>query len=554
MKRINKTMDRGHRKFGRQKGISLVGLILVAAIALAATVASVIVYEKSNKKPARTTTAPKENHRVSSPTTKPQESQKDSSAFRNKDPHAPEQPVSRPASKKRNRYDEAMTLVDSDEWSDAWGALHKHIGQHRTDVEARKAYVLLQQLTSVRESLDSIEAEMGRTSDTSRLEHLRSKADKLDNVLGGIGIPSVDRFKSLINAKMRLQSGISKIKVVEDLLRNLAAAEKARKAKQYSLELHHLTKAAKYNKSIGLRAKQCALLIKGIGLHEGKKYDDALDTLERIASNDPHYSVTHDRILVIEKAKNEQEYVYATNKSLAALDWPKLRSATETMRGQKGLSPRMRLIVGFATALWEAHEEYKKAQKEEDLGSIFNSIEGIRDAYKSLILAGMDPNKTRPFQQWMGRERETVNRRIKETIRIHQTEIAKAKKAYDGNPIAIEMIDSWNMKTNFSQIEGQIKALNRLCRAMDSLSRIITLLEEEDRRKYEDEIKRQRASITKICKKIFNRAYVLEVQYNEMELAKKLYAVCGQFLSNDENRYPVQARKRLHNLNKVDNP
>ena len=516
----------------RRKGISLISLIVVIAVLLLAAVAGTILYEKSEEK--------------SIPDSEPSSG----ALGRSNEATSPPKRQATRGPESNEAYDKITSLIAEGKLSEAWGLLHQYIAGHKTDIEARTALVLLQQLMAARESFDDVKTKTQSAFDKSELGTLVQAARDLRNRLIEISIPPTPRFEPLRKAREDLLKNMRGIEGPVIVLKELAAADEAWAVGDYPREFRHLSRAAELNKSILPRARQCALLIDGKNLYSTGRYGESLRRLADISPDDRHYAVARQLALIVKKEEREREYVSTLNAAVGSLDWARAESATSGILERKGLSERTYLIAGFANDLVLHIKRYSAAKG--DLASMCKSVQEISGAYDSLVEAGVDRASTERFRLWTEGEEKRIRGRVRDFVLEQERTIVRLKEDYDDvRPITVKEVNSWALKTDFSKVSPRIKKLNKLCLETEKLSGVVPLLDEKDKLDRETMIKRQRTDVTKVCKAVFDRAYILKVQYNETGLAKKLYEVCASFPHDYEwNNYPAQAKKRLGELEK----
>ena len=449
-------------------------------------------------------------------------------------------------------YEKALPFVANSEFNKAWPLLEQAVGNSEDDLVYPKALIVLQQLSYIQYRLISLDAAEGYNKE--KVNNIYNEAKRIDSkILSYITINEKELY-ILDEAKNRLKDQVSGLKnrcvAQKNYLVEIESADKAFERKEYELELFHLNKAEELGGPVREQLAQCRLFCRAIDLLKREQYEQADKHFRKIKTNDRHYSVAESWLKQIRARIFERDYRHRLNNAWRKLDWILLEEQIRLIENNKLYNSHLERSCELAKLLsktkniLDVRRLYYQSSKKNDLCAAAEHLKRIRDylevdSKQSYFFSARKWHKT----EW---EQCVLNARV-EIERMNQGGNA-VWKIYMKDPITNRDIDDLAAFSDYTSIISKADLLRTLHVKLSKAYELSKAIELENN--IRNELDSVEIEIFGRCKQLFNRAYILEVNYGDIETAEKLYEVVIIMPSFVNNSYPNTAGQRLIALQK----
>lgn len=454
----------------------------------------------------------------------------------------------------KNLYKEALSFLEEDQFDKAWPKLERALDADPTNATYRRAWVILQKLSSKQYDITSIQKFLKGDFQNMRVDGTLREAENIGDSLNDIIIEDDIKFTAFLQAKKRLAAQIDelirRIKNIKDINMSISSARKAFEQGNYEQELFFFNKAGKLNWPDQAQLVQCKLFVDGLRLFGIGQYEEAEKTFSKIEKADRHYlTAQHWRERIKQKVL-ERDFGKQLDEAWRKLDWTALEELTTEIEKKAILekSPPLAKLLENTKEILQKRKLYLSAKAKSDF---YKMAELLKQIDEDLKLATVSDNKKGQHlkaQKWVKTEWNSLIPRAKAKITSLIQNANDAWKGYKKNPIIDDEIDSWTATSNYAPVMTKVDYLQSAHQKLSDANELAKIIGQESAtRKLLQEVE---SEIHGRCRKAFNRAYILEVDYGGGDTAEKIYEVVAAMPAFEGNDYPNKAYRRLENLRK----
>jgi tetratricopeptide (TPR) repeat protein len=441
------------------------------------------------------------------------------------------------------RPDEAdlIDMIRGNRLLDAWDVLQDRVQSSPHSTKSVQAFLFVYQMIVVEQSFAELKQSIASAQTIDELRHLYGRLHEMRGVLNDMSsLVEGDLFDALGQRRDNMVADMKEEQGKAEVLTLLTKADEAEKRGDYRTARSLLIDAAKINEGISLRVDQINLFISIIESCEKKEYDSALKTFEKIPHDSRYYVVASSYVKKIIDVIKGKEYISLVDQTLGADPFsPKREQLSKLISHTSKVldrSDNIREVARYVDPLVKALEKHLSLSSN-DLDGESNIIAALKSLGEIEKLHGdvLDAvskwypghvNRHKGFTKWTCAEREKWLKPLAERVARAAERITTLKEAYLKHPITKAEIQGWHVATDYNNIANRVKQLTEMNRGIIPMPKLIDLLENGDLKKrvlaLVDWVKGTTVSVSE---NIFGRAYTLEMNMGDVELALKLYAI-----------------------------